>query len=147
MNKMIPLALAGAVLVGCVVQTQSADAQTSAGQNVAPQAPPAGAARAGPPPMPKPITMAARPNATGGEALFVEHCISCHGPNGMGTGLLARRLDEGLLEKRKLPASYVVQAARIGIGNMPSIPRGEVSDAQLQAIADYIAAGPHQVAP
>ena len=115
----------------------------------------AAAVQAGPPPMPQPITMARRPQATGGEALYVEHCIMCHGPNGMGTGLLARRMEVALLEERdNLPAQYVVQAARRGIGNMPPIPRGEVSDEQLQAIADYLAAGPHpqaspqpQVAP
>ena len=104
----------------------------------------AAAVQAGPPPMPQPITMAQRPGATGGEALYVEHCIMCHGPNGMGTGLLGRRMDVALLEARdNLPAQYVIQAARRGIGNMPAIPRGEVSDAQMQAIADYLAAGPH----
>jgi len=104
----------------------------------------AAAAQAGPPPTPQPITMTHRPGATGGEKLYVEHCIMCHGPNGMGTGLLGRRMDEPLLEARdNLPAQYVVQAARRGIGNMPAIPRGEVNDAELQAIADYLAAGPH----
>jgi mono/diheme cytochrome c family protein len=115
----------------------------------------AAAVQAGPPPMPQPITMARRPNATGGEALYVEHCIMCHGPNGMGTGLLARRMEVALLEERdNLPAQYVIQAARRGIGNMPAIPRGEVTDEQMQAIAEYLAAGPHpqanpqpQVAP
>jgi mono/diheme cytochrome c family protein len=100
---------------------------------------------AGPPPgMPKPQTAASRPNATGGEALYLQHCAMCHGPNGMGTGLLGRRMDTPLLEKRAgLPARYVITAARTGIGNMPAITRGEVSDAELQAIADYLAAGPH----
>jgi mono/diheme cytochrome c family protein len=101
----------------------------------------------GPPPAPKPITLASRPGATGGEALYVEHCISCHGPNGMGTGLLGRRVQPALLEARdNLPAAYVIQAARRGIGNMPAIPRGEVSDAELKQIADYLAAGPHEAA-
>ena len=94
--------------------------------------------------MPKPTTLVDRPNATGGEKLYVEHCVMCHGPNGMGTGLLARRTDVPLLEKRKgLGAKYVILAARTGIGNMPAITRGELSDADLQAIADYLAAGPH----
>ena len=98
----------------------------------------------GPPPMPKPVTLVDRPNATGGEALYVEFCAMCHAPNGMGHGLLGRRMDTPDLEKRdNLPAQYVVLAARQGIGNMPAIPRGEVSDAELQAIADYLAAGPH----
>jgi mono/diheme cytochrome c family protein len=98
----------------------------------------------GPPPAPKPEALASRPGASGGEALYLEHCISCHGPNGMGTGLLARRVQPALLEARdNLPAQYVIIAARQGIGNMPSIPRGEVSDDELKAIADYLAAGPH----
>ena len=101
----------------------------------------------GPPPAPKPVTLASRPNATGGEALYLEHCASCHAANGMGTGLLARRVEPALLEARdNLPAAYVIQAARRGIGNMPAIPRGEVGDEQLQAIADYLAAGPHEAA-
>ena len=94
------------------------------------------------PPAPKPITLAARPNATGGEALYVEHCLSCHGPNGMGTGLLGRRMQPALLEQRdNLAAAYVIMAARRGIGNMPAIPRGEVSDEELRQIADYLAIG------
>lgn len=106
-----------------------------------------GAAIAQAPPAPKPETKSSRPNATGGEALYLEHCSSCHGPNGMGTGLLARRVQPALLEARdNLPAQYVILAARQGIGNMPAIPRGEVSDADLKAIAEYLAAGPHGAA-
>jgi mono/diheme cytochrome c family protein len=97
--------------------------------------------------MPKPTTIVDRPNATGGEKLYVEHCAMCHGPNGMGTGLLARRVQPALLEQRSnLAAAYVIMAARRGIGNMPQIPRGEVSDEDLKQIADYLAAGPHGAA-
>ena len=107
-------------------------------------APPPQPAQAGPPSMPQPLTLTQRPGASGGEALYVEHCASCHGPNGMGTGLLGRTRPVALLEARgDLAAQYVILAARNGIGNMPAIPRGEVSDEQLQAIADYLAAGPH----
>jgi len=99
----------------------------------------------GPPPMPAPITLASRPDAGPGERLFLEKCAMCHGPGGMGTGLLARRVEEPLLEKRKdLTADYVTQAARMGIGNMPAIPRGEVSDAQMAQIAGYLAPGSAQ---
>ena len=101
----------------------------------------------GPPPAPKPTTLSSRPGATGGEALYLEHCASCHGPNGMGTGLLDRRVQPALLEARdNLPAAYVIAAARNGIGNMPPIPRGEVSDDELRQIAVYLAAGPHEAA-
>lgn len=105
-----------------------------------------GAAIAQAPPAPKPETKSSRPAATGGEALYLHHCAMCHGPNGMGTGLLARRVQPALLEQRTLPAQYVILAARQGVGNMPAIPRGEVSDADLKAIADYLAAGPHEAA-
>ncbi|TIX49858.1 cytochrome c [Alteraurantiacibacter aquimixticola] len=112
-------------------------------------APEAAAAPAPRPGMPQPITMAKRPDATGGEALYVEYCAMCHTANGMGTGLLQRAgRPQPLLELRdNLPAAFVIAAARNGIGNMPAIPRGEVSDEQMQAIADYLAAGPHEVAP
>ena len=72
-----------------------------------------------------------------GEALYLEHCAMCHGPNGMGTGLLARRVQPAMLEQRKnLTSAFVIAAARNGIGNMPAIPRGEVSDAEMKAIVD-----------
>jgi mono/diheme cytochrome c family protein len=100
----------------------------------------------GPPPMPKPLTLVDRPNATGGEKLYIVKCAMCHGPNGMGQGLLARQGKQPDLEKRgDLKKPYIIFAARNGIGNMPAIPRGEVSDADLAAIADYLAAGPHGV--
>lgn len=102
---------------------------------------PDGAAQGGPPPPPAPITLASRPDAGEGEKLYVDKCIMCHGPNGMGTGLLARRMDVPLLEERTdLDRDFVILAARQGIGNMPAIPRVEASDAQLEAIADYLAA-------
>ncbi len=92
-------------------------------------------------------------NATGGalqdrsskspaEALFVEKCGMCHRQMGMGTVILARRVDpsKAMLEARTdLTSAFVVQAARAGIGNMPRMQRGEVSDAQLETIARYLA--------
>src|SRR6185312_219749 len=65
------------------------------------------------------------------EALFVEKCGMCHRQMGMGTVILARRMDpsKAMLEARKdLTPEYVIQAARAGVGNMPRIQRGEVSD-------------------
>ena len=136
--KSASMVLAAAALLAGATQVWS-----QGGADVAPAQPPPG-----PPPMPKPVTLVDRPNATGGEALYVEFCAMCHAPNGMGHGLLGRRIDTPDLEKRdNLPAQYVVLAARQGIGNMPAVPRGEVSDAELQAIADYLAAGPHGETP
>ena len=134
--KHLAILSAGALLTAC--------AGLAAAQSAEGEAP-----RAAPPPaMPQPVTLAQRPGASGGEALFIEHCNVCHGAVGMGTGLLARAgRPEPMLEKRgNLPAQFVIVAARQGIGNMPAIPRGEVTDAEMQAIADYLAAGPHEAA-
>lgn len=76
------------------------------------------------------------------EALFVEKCSMCHRQMGMGTVILARRMDPAMamLEKRTdLTEAFVTAAVRNGIGNMPRIQRGEVSDEQLQTIARYLA--------
>lgn len=89
----------------------------------------------------------AAPDLSVGKALFHEKCAMCHGPGGMGTGLLARRVQPAELAQRDdLIAAYVTTAARMGVGNMPPIPRGEASDVQLQAIADYLTA-PKAVRP
>ena len=87
------------------------------------------------------------PAALEGKQLFDRRCGMCHNASGMGTGLLARRVPSGQseLEKRQnLPAAYIISAARTGIGNMPPITRGDVSDAELAKIAAYLAREPGQ---
>jgi cytochrome c553 len=77
--------------------------------------------------------------------LFVEKCGMCHRQMGMGTVILARRMDPkvAMLETRQdLSADMVIASARMGIGNMPRISRGEVSDTQLAQIAAYLAREP-----
>jgi mono/diheme cytochrome c family protein len=79
-----------------------------------------------------------------GQQLFAQKCAMCHGAVGMGTGLLARRMKPEVapLEKRDdLSAAYVTRAARVGILNMPPITRGDVSDAELASIAQYLSKG------
>lgn len=85
-----------------------------------------------------------RTSRSADERLYVEKCSMCHRQMGMGTVILARRMDPKIarLEVRTdLTADYVTVAARQGIGNMPRISRGEVSDAQLARIAAYLAKG------
>jgi mono/diheme cytochrome c family protein len=92
---------------------------------------------AGPPP---PETLHSRPGAGPQEQLYLARCAPCHGAFGMGTGLLARRSEQPMLERRTdLEVDFIMQAARTGIGNMPAIPRGEVSDDELRKIAEYLA--------
>ena len=87
------------------------------------------------------------PGISDGKAMFHEKCGMCHGPGGMGTGLLARRMDPAVAELEKrgdLMPDFVTAAARMGVGNMPAISRGEVSDRQMAAIAAYLAKGKAQ---
>ena len=90
------------------------------------------------------ITLGAQAADLDGRQLFHQKCEMCHGAAGMGTGLLARRMkpEVALLEKRDdLSAAYVERAARLGILNMPPITRGDVPDAQLASIAQYLSKG------
>ena len=65
-------------------------------------------------------------------ALFHARCGMCHEQGGMGTGLLARRVQPAPLAQRaNLNAGYVFQYARRGLGNMPPITPGDVSDPEL----------------
>jgi mono/diheme cytochrome c family protein len=88
-------------------------------------------------------SVAASAQTPDGKALYKEKCVMCHDKTGMGTGILFRRVKVAeLLLRDDLNAVFVATAARAGIGNMPAIPRGEVSDVQLQAIADFLAKPP-----
>ena len=91
-----------------------------------------------------PMVGAAQPVPPDGAYLFHHKCGVCHEPGGMGTGLLARRVQPAELEKRSgLNPDYVFQYARRGLGNMPPIPPGQASDDELKAIGAYLASGPH----
>lgn len=79
------------------------------------------------------------PAALDGQALYHEKCFMCHGPGGMGTGLLARRVQPAELAKRtNLTRAQIIAVVRSGLNNMPPLSRGEVSNPQLAAIAGYL---------
>lgn len=83
--------------------------------------------------------------APDGKALFTNRCGMCHQTIGMAVGILARRpgdVSKGFLEERKdLSAAFVTTVVRSGIINMPRMSRGEVSNAELTAIARYLSQG------
>jgi mono/diheme cytochrome c family protein len=80
-----------------------------------------------------------------GKWLYQHRCGMCHQGIGMAVSLLSRRpgdTSNGLLEQRKdLPVEFITTVTRTGIGNMPRIARGEVSDPEMKAIATYLAKG------
>ena len=101
------------------------------------QAPPGGADWANP----SASAVQRRDAATPEQTLFVQKCGMCHREMGMGTVILARRqpAERAMLEKREdLTAEYIRIAVRTGLGNMPRIPQGEVSNEQLDAIIRHL---------
>jgi mono/diheme cytochrome c family protein len=98
------------------------------------------------PPPAATVTAASPPaEALDGKALYQQRCGMCHQGIGMAVSLLSRRpgdTSKGLLEERKdLSAPFITTVTRTGIGNMPRIARGEVSDPEMSAIAGYLAQG------
>ena len=89
--------------------------------------------------------IAAEPSLTArqeqGRKLYNGSCVYCHGPNVWGTFTLGRRLgaDHALLEQRTdLVGPYVKTVIRAGLGSMPAFRRTELTDADVDAIADYL---------
>jgi len=80
-----------------------------------------------------------------GERIYHRYCFECHGdgPDRPGTAALQVKyggLEPARLDQRKdLNAPLVIYIVRHGISVMPSIRKTEISDADLKAIADYLA--------
>lgn len=84
------------------------------------------------------------------KAVYLRKCGICHAPGGMGQIQLARRSGPAaamgppprqslLTERDDLSEDIIRTAVRSGIGAMPAIPRGDVSDADLAKIAGFLA--------
>ncbi len=108
----------------------------------------------GPPPGPPPPYQM-RPVAPGGDRLkattdgktvFEVHCGYCHLTGGMGTNLLTKQRmmmgetpDKGLLANRTdLTADYVKTVVRMGKQAMPAQTRVDITDAELEAVSEYL---------
>lgn len=82
-----------------------------------------------------------------GDVLYSNRCGACHLEGGMGTNLLTvQRLrlgeppENGLLTNRSdLEPAYVKTVVRAGKVAMPRLTRVEVTDAELQKIAEFLA--------
>ncbi|MEI9965482.1 MAG: cytochrome c [Caulobacteraceae bacterium] len=77
-----------------------------------------------------------------GRGLFLDKCGKCHLEGGTGTFMLGRRLgkDKALLEDRTdLNPAYVRRVVRHGVNSMPWLTPVELPDADLAAIASYLA--------
>lgn len=78
-----------------------------------------------------------------GERMFNRRCGACHLGGGMGTNLIAIRAgpENALLASWPggVPAEPTRTVVRHGMGAMPGLSRVEVTDAELDAIARYLA--------
>jgi mono/diheme cytochrome c family protein len=83
-----------------------------------------------------------------GRPVFVKWCAPCHsrGPGNPGTAALAavyKNAKPGALEDRTdLTPAFIKEAVRNGVYVMPFFRKTEISDAELEALAAYLAQPP-----
>lgn len=78
------------------------------------------------------------------QEVFASRCAYCHEAGGWGTRVLARRVPKGQAELRQrdsLPPALTTLVVRRGIGAMPPFTPTELSDEELQALAEWLASG------
>ena len=76
------------------------------------------------------------------EQVFSTRCAYCHDAAGCGTRALARRMPESeapLLDRKDLPPAYTVYVVRRGIGSMPQFNPSELTDTELEDLANWLA--------
>ena len=88
------------------------------------------------------------PNLAHGQAVYHRWCAPCHDPSIEHPGTLALGVKyQGkrpavLLAWPDLTADYVKYVARTGVSIMPLFRKTEISDSELQDLADYMATHP-----
>lgn len=80
---------------------------------------------------------------TTGEKVFHQWCIHCHGEDNSGPGTLRLAWDKGedkslLTERDDLDREYVRFVVRRGLDEMPSFRVTEISEAELDALLDFL---------
>lgn len=75
------------------------------------------------------------------EAIYNHQCSWCHAAGEWGTRSLAKRVPAGeaeLLKRKDLPPAYTRTVVRRGIGSMPQFAPTELTDAELDALANWL---------
>jgi len=91
------------------------------------------------------VALAQDESADPGKLVYDKWCTPCHGagPGKPGTMVLAQRYGDSLpalLEEREgLTRDYLVAFVREGVGVMPRFRKTEITDADLDALVDYLA--------
>jgi len=71
------------------------------------------------------------PDVQKGQIVFHEHCYKCHpgGEGGLGPSL----------NDKLLPAFFIKMQVRSGLGVMPSFPKRDIPNDELDALTKYLA--------
>jgi mono/diheme cytochrome c family protein len=90
------------------------------------------------------VPVAAQEPAVDGKALYQSQCATCHSAGERMPGTLALAVKYGsarspVLDAEPVAAALVKLAVRRGVNAMPSFRKTEISDAELEAIAVYLA--------
>lgn len=91
------------------------------------------------------VAVAQDESADPGKVVYDKWCTPCHGagPGKPGTMVLAQRYGDSLpalLEEREgLTREYLVGFVRQGVGVMPRFRKTEITDAELDALVNYLA--------
>ena len=78
-----------------------------------------------------------------GEKVYQQWCIHCHGEDNSGPGTLRLTWDKGkekslLTERDDLESEYIRVVVRRGLDEMPSFRITEISEAELNALEDFL---------
>ena len=80
---------------------------------------------------------------TAGERVFRQWCIHCHGEGNSGPGTFRLAWDKGedkslLTGRADLDRQYIRFVVRRGLDEMPSFRITEISEAELNALTDFL---------
>lgn len=80
-----------------------------------------------------------------GEKIYDLYCAGCHRPDGEGPGtvMLGHRFGEqraSITDNKSLDRNYLKQVVRNGFIEMAPFRKSEITDAELELLADYILA-------
>jgi mono/diheme cytochrome c family protein len=90
-----------------------------------------------------PAELATPVGERGGEELFVLFCRACHAPGPAHPGAAKLALTKGearsvILNREDLPAEYIAHVVRNGLLGMPPLRPTDITDAELERLADAV---------